>query len=380
MCDDLSSEVDDQLKLEGSESDDDSEHVQCCFVQGVCEVGKPTTGVLEISDVDQCECVSVECRLVSVLTDKTEECVVTELDRGRYEIACQPTTPGLHTLEVKVHGRPVRGSPFAMRVKRPIDKLGEPVVTIVGVSKPWGVVMSQAGELIVCETGRQCVGVYSPSGTKLKNLKMSRCHNLKEIRGLVLDQDENVLVSGDCELVKMSQNGELLKQGYYGDNGLSFPYGFIYDVAVNPVTQEIYAVTNSSHRVQIFDSDFKPVRKFNCFSPYSLALDSHQNVYVVSFHGSCVEVFTPEGALIREIGGGVLSGPVSICIDCEDVLYVGELDGQCVTVLTKEGRVLKTFGSKGCGPGQFVGAYSMAVDECGVLYVCDYGNNRIQVF
>ena len=60
---------------------------------------------------------AIQTRLVCGSTNEETPCVVTELDRGRYGIACQPTTPGLHTLEVKVHGRPVRGSPFAVRVK-----------------------------------------------------------------------------------------------------------------------------------------------------------------------------------------------------------------------------------------------------------------------
>ena len=377
---DLCTEMYGHLRLESSVEESDSETVQSRFVQGVSEVGKATTGILEICGLFNVESYDVECRLTSVLTNKMEGCVVTELDRGRYEIAYQPTTPGLHILEVKVNGRPVRGSPFAVRVKRPIDKLGDLVRVIVGVHRPWGVAVNKAGELVVCETSKQCAAVFSSSGKKLKNLKMSLSLCFREIRGLALDQDENIIVTGDCELVKMSQRGRLLKQDYHGNNGLSFPHGFIYDVAVNHWTHEVYAINNSSHQVQVFDSDLKLVQKFKCFSPYSIALDSHQNVYIVSFHAGCIQVFTPGGALIREFGEGILSGPVSICIDSEDILYVGELDRQCVTVLTTEGQVLKTFGSKGCGPGQFLGPYGIAVDECGVLYVCDYGNNRIQVF
>ena len=41
---------------------------------------------------------------------------------------------------------------------------------------------------------------------------------------------------------------------------------------------------------------------------------------------------------------------------------------------------LRQWGSKGSGPGQFLGAIGIAVSQDGRVYVSDYGNNRIQVF
>ena len=38
------------------------------------------------------------------------------------------------------------------------------------------------------------------------------------------------------------------------------------------------------------------------------------------------------------------------------------------------------FGSRGKGPGQFKGPYGVAVDNSGVVYVCDSYNHRVQVF
>ena len=34
----------------------------------------------------------------------------------------------------------------------------------------------------------------------------------------------------------------------------------------------------------------------------------------------------------------------------------------------------------GKGPGEFVCSRGLAVDDCGVVYVCDAGNNHVQAF
>ena len=49
-------------------------------------------------------------------------------------------------------------------------------------------------------------------------------------------------------------------------------------------------------------------------------------------------------------------------------------------MFTYEGQFITSFGRKGEGPGEFYGPYGLAVDNCGVVYVCNCGNNRIQCF
>ena len=61
-------------------------------------------------------------------------------------------------------------------------------------------------------------------------------------------------------------------------------------------------------------------------------------------------------------------------------MYVSEKENHCISIFTSEGRFVTSFGSKGEGPGQFKAPRSIAVDNSGVVYVCDLGNHRIQLF
>ncbi len=61
----------------------------------------------------------------------------------------------------------IRGSPFSVAVKLPIEKLGTPILTIGGMKKPHGITFNQRGEVVVAENYGHCVSIFSSSGEKL---------------------------------------------------------------------------------------------------------------------------------------------------------------------------------------------------------------------
>ena len=63
------------------------------------------------------------------------------------------------------------------------------------------------------------------------------------------------------------------------------------------------------------------------------------------------------------------------------MVYISEgYSNQCVSVFTSEGHFLTSFGEEGTEPGKFRFPSGLAVDSSGFVYVCDYGNNCVQVF
>ena len=343
---------------------------------------------------------AIQTRLLCSSTNEETLHVVTELDRGRYEIACQPTTPGLHTLEVKVHGRPVRGSPFAVRVIRSLDT---PVRMIEGLNGPRGVAVNSKGEVIVCEADAKCVSIFSSTGERIKVFegKMTNDRPLGTVRGVAVDQSDKILVldSDHCLVHVFSPEGKQLNSmGRLGIScqgmHLTSPNG----ICVHRSTGSQYIVDRLGHCVHIlaqnklgigdvrsqqFGSQGSENGQFN--SPCDIACDSAGDVYVSDTDNHRIQVFTPDGCYLRQFGKegsgpGELNGPIGICIDSADIVYVGELHNQRISVLTTDGEWIKCFGCEGSGPGQFDGVFGMTVDHSGVLYVSDYGNKRVQVF
>ena len=337
-----------------------------------------------------------EARLVSRLTDQTTKCVVTEQDKGEYEISYQPIMGGAHQLHVKVGGEEVRGSPFPVTVNTPVDKLGTVFKTIDGVKKLWGVAVNKSGEMVVTETGADCVSIFSATGDKLQTLDTqgTAVGGMKNLRGVAVDSEDNILVadSGNCRLLKFSRGGDLIAAvGSEGDGPGQFRWSL--GLCVSSVDGRVYVVDYNAHCVHILNSDLTFSSKFGrqgngdgqFIRPYDIASDSTGCLYVADNYNHRVQVFTSDGGYLRQFGKkgsgrGELSYPASICLDSDDLVYVGEgSENYRVSVFTSEGEYLKSFGSQGTEPGQFDSPCGLAVGN-GVVYVSDHGNNRIQLF
>ena len=53
------------------------------------------------------------------------------------------------------------------------------------------------------------------------------------------------------------------------------------------------------------------------------------------------------------------------------MVYVSEQDNHRISMFTTEGQFVTSFGREGAGPGEFNRPQGLAVDNNGVVYVCD---------
>ena len=333
-----------------------------------------------------------EAQLVSRLTDQTTKCVVTERGKGEYEISYQATVGGAHQLHVRVGGEEVRGSPFPVTVKTPVDKLGTVIKTIDGVKWPWGVAVNKSGEVIVAESWAGCVSIFSATGDKLQTVDTqgTAVGGMKDPRGVAVDSEDNILVAdaGNHRLLKFSRGGDLIAAvGSKGDGPGQFKG--LTGVCVNSVNGKVYVVDCSAHCVHILNFDLTFSSKFGMYGsedgqfsyPWDIASDSTGCVYVADKDNHRVQVFTSDGGYLRQFGkkgsgSGELKRPISICVDSGDLVYVGKWGNNRVSVFTSEGEFLKSFESYGSKQGRFNGITVGA----GAVYLSDRSNNRVQVF
>ena len=76
---------------------------------------------------------------------------------------------------------------------------------------------------------------------------------------------------------------------------------------------------------------------------------------------------------------GELSGPRGLCVN-GDYVYITEWGNSHVSLFRTSGEFVHSFGKFGSGRGELNSPYGIAVDQDGFVFVCDYDNNRIQVF
>jgi hypothetical protein len=142
-----------------------------------------------------------------------------------------------------------------------------------------------------------------------------------------------------------------------------------------------------------------PLAIHGCF------VDHERNLWIAGSGGGMVQKWSRDGKLLLQIGQRTvcdgpcgetaslnsstttLNQPADIAVDPMngDVYIADGYGNHRVVVFNRNGQYLRQWGSKGTGPGQFafVGGghpHCVVMSRQGLLYVCDRGNDRIQVF
>ena len=337
---------------------------------------------------------SLTCELTSDTNSDKVKGLVKKIKESQFEISYKPTSRGRHKLHIKLDGEHIKGSPFAVAVKLPVKELDGPVNSINGINKPWGVAINQRGEVVVTESSRSCVSVFTQAGEKIQSFGSLGADHGQFVKpfGVAVDHEENILVvdSNNHHVQKFSSDGEFIAAVTRQGSIIDRPVG----IAINSQTKRVYVVDQNNHKVHVLQPDLTLHSIIGSYgkgpgqlsNPWDVAIDSENNVYVTDWGNDRIQVFTENGQFLRQIGRsgtgpGELKHPIMIAIDIRDNnIYVTEASNNRVSVFTSHGGYLTSFGSRGKGPKQFNSPRGIVVDSLGMVYVCDYGNNRLQIF
>lgn len=124
-------------------------------------------------------------------------------------------------------------------------------------------------------------------------------------------------------------------------------------------------------------------------SPYSVALDSAENVYALDQGAKLIRVYDKSGKYLRDItafGAEPFERVTGLAVDkARNLLYVADSSrvasqNHRIYVFSTDGKFLRYIGKRGAGDGEFNTPTFLSVDDGGTLYVCDSLNFRIQLF
>ncbi len=231
-------------------------------------VGEKSTAIMEAISYNGEPCEeavqSLQCELVSELTCATVRSSLERRGQGQYEISYQPNIKGSHQLHIKVDSQHIRGSPFPVAVKLPIEKLGTPILTIDWVESPCRIKLNQSGEVVVTEYNSHYISIISPTGVKLRSFGTHGFGNgeFNHPRDVAIDAMGNILVTDryNHRIQKFTPEGQFIKSIGSEGNG---PPQFMYPdgITFSP-TNDIVYVVDDNHRVQVLNSDLTFSRSF----------------------------------------------------------------------------------------------------------------------
>jgi sugar lactone lactonase YvrE len=168
---------------------------------------------------------------------------------------------------------------------------------------------------------------------------------------------------------------------------------FIKPRAVAIDGQDQLYVVDFSARIQVFDRDGRflgpcwTTPDYRNGRPSGLSIDRDGNLLVCDSHYHCLRIYSPDGALLRTLGGeaGTRPGQLGYVSDAvqdeEGNYYVAEFgENQRISKFDGDFRFVRCWGSPGTEPGQFARVRALAFGPDGLLYAADACNHRIQVF
>ena len=116
-------------------------------------------------------------------------------------------------------------------------------------------------------------------------------------------------------------------------------------------------------------------------SPFGVVVEhKSENIYVVDQSNHRVQVFDRQAKYLFEFGSDRMKYPLCIVI-YKDRVFVTQNGGDCLLVYGLNGEFIQQVGTPGSAEGQFNQPRGIAIHNTnGDIYICDYSNNRIQIF
>ena len=318
----------------------------------------------------------VDCYLKTLANGSTVKCKVDLIQDNEYLIQYTPTVRGRHELVLTVNGQEVAGSPFPLYVSVSPTQLGKPVRVIRGLTNPHFSSINSVGEIIITES-KGDVTVFDKEGKKL-----GKINNIKDPTGVAVDETDSIYIAddGNHKILKFNKEMKLVKEVSVKQ------YSQLWGVAV--VGDEVMVCDNKYSCVMVYTKELEHVRQIG--SPGKgpgqfnkiryVSSDQHGNLYVSDARNHRIQVLSNGGEHLHSIccDGNRLKWPVGVCVSGQYV-YVANYDNHNISVHTTMGDYVTTLGQEGSNEGEYSCPRGVCTDKDGYIYVCDYGNKRVQI-
>jgi DNA-binding beta-propeller fold protein YncE len=217
---------------------------------------------------------------------------------------------------------------------------------------------------------------------------------IREAHGMFID-GENYIYCTDrgahCVYKFNSQGKIMMTLGEYGKTGKDGePFNKPTDVAVAPTGEVFVSDGYGNRRVHMYSSDGRLLLSWGTQGdqpgqfalPHSVRIDKYGNVWVCDRENNRIQIFDANGNYLKEWNN--LKRPDTLFFDSEaDVVYIAELDFQ-VSIYTLDGELINQWGGgkKSNKPGEFVGwPHGIWADSHGDLYISEVNTEgRLQKF
>lgn len=273
-------------------------------------------------------------------------------------------------------------APFFSRLANAITGVGSEPQKF---SRPFGLSLDDAGNLVVTDTGVNAV-CYLDLAHK-KWLRWTSVGNRKFLLPVAAVHHGQTFYVADIGLGEVIAFDEKGKLQFEITNNVARPAGLalLGDRLLIVDSQLHQVVVCGLHRefISKFGHRGMGLGEFNY--PTHIAVDDRQQIYVTDSLNYRIQVFTADGKFLREFGSagdgpGHFSRPKGVAVDRSGHVYVVDALFGNVQIFNEQGRLLLDFGEGGSDAGQFSLPNAIAINSHNEIFVADAYNHRLQMF
>jgi DNA-binding beta-propeller fold protein YncE len=259
---------------------------------------------------------------------------------------------------------------------------------------PLHVATDSQNRVIISDPDGGGVHVIDPKGKTSFRIVSGPDRRLRAPHGVAVDAEDNLYVADPVRgmVVVFDRNGNFVRYigSYRGEPEYARPTG----IAIDRQTQRLYLIDTPRNLIFVLDLNGKVLKSIGKHrngtgtgefdDPTDIAVN-HKHVFVLDRRGTRMQVLDADG---NPAGSFDLPHGLDPLVNREDGLgtdqegnvYVSSFNGSLIRVYSYDGRFLSCFGQPGRGAGEFAFPGGLWIDSSDRLYVADSGNGRVQLF
>ena len=347
-----------------------------------------------------------------------------EEGRGEYIITFQPTVQGNHSLKISVIANekevPIKRSPYNINVSAPVvNEIQAENITVPNMNNPWGVAVSNGGEIVISDIGCHKLVVLSPDTFELVRWIGKEGEGngeFKSPRGLAFNSDGDIAVveKENHRVQIITIEGDFKRKfGKPGEGNGEFRGATYIVVDENGI---MYVSDSILNRIQYFTAMGDYLGMFGCWGPlngpYALALDAFGRILITEQKGNSIQFFkkkeqnyssedTEEPIQSEDdFSSGDehptrcaadfvydfktsfnLLAPVGIVFDrATNYIVVTENEGHRISVFNRNGEHIRSLGTRGMQNNEFSSPLGVATLRDSRIVVCDVSKAKLMMF
>ena len=170
-----------------------------------------------------------------------------------------------------------------------------------------------------------------------------------------------------------------LSQPVTSITGLKNPTGLIYSQG------KVMATEKGRNRIVKIDAQCRLKELIQLIDVTELTQDSNLNLYATTTMYHKVHKLSKSGKVIKTVGhygkkNAEFNFPNGLRVNRNNEVYICDSGNNRIQVFDLDLKYKRSFGKKGSGKGQFDFPSDVTFDSSGCIYIADNGNSRIQVF